>query len=186
MSDAMDYLENRQVFLENNRLYLTGQMNENITNNVIPKLPEIIEDLSTKKNPSFEIIINSDGGYDVEMLSLLYYLDKMKEKNIEIITRVIGHAGSNASLIACCGDKRYIARYGYHTIHFGTASRLVTTLLQSERFNESNKRKYNRILEIYEENTNLTRETIEEFLKDDYCEIDAEDCIKYGLADDVE
>lgn len=185
--ETTDYINKRKNFFIDDRLYITGNFNESITNEIIPQFPDIISSLISRKNPSFEIIINSPGGYDYELLAILYYLDIMKKYGIKIITRVIAEASSCASLLACYGDERIISRYGHHTMHYGVCgSREITTPLQNERQLQSNIRKFDRVVRIYEENINLSKEEIINILKDDYCELNAEQCIEYGLADYIE
>ena len=183
MSDD-NYYNEKHVFIKDNTLYVLGNFNQDISNNVIPEMNDIINNLSCLKNPEFEIIINSPGGYTYELFSLLYYLDIMKQSGIKIITRVIGEACSCASMLACYGDERYMYKYGVHLMHLGTYNMGNTqNFTDSERLFEGSKNHFDKIMDIYLKHTKLKRKELEKFLAHDYFYINAEKCLEYGLCD---
>ena len=163
-----DYYNEKHIFIKDNILYVFGKFNQDISNNVIPELIDIINGLSQIKNPEFEIIINSPGGYTYELFALLYYLDIMKENGIKIITKVIGEASSCASLLACYGDERYMYKYGTHLMHLGMYCMGNTyNFTDSERLFEGSKNHFDKIVDIYEKHTKLKRYELKNILSHD-------------------
>ena len=183
--DSETYFNNKHIFLKYDTLYVLGDFNQDISNNVIPEMNDIINRLSLTKDPSFEIVINSYGGYVHELFSLLYYIDIMKSLGVKIITKVIGAAHSCASMLACYGDERYMYKYSEYLMHFGTYSFPdMKTFEDINRWSQGSKMHFDKIIDIYMHHSSLKREQIIEMLSSDLI-LSAEKCLEYNLCDHI-
>lgn len=182
--NIQDYWDKKHIFFKNNTLYVLGEFNQDISNNIIPEMQDFLIDLDDLKNPKFEIVINSPGGYTNELYSLLSYLDLMKKKNIKIITRVIGDAHSCASILACYGDERYMSKYSNHLLHYGNYPvSSFKTPQDVDRLAEMTKKDMEKTIEIYSQHSRLRKSQLRKFLANDNLYLDAKTCLDYGLCD---
>lgn len=177
------YLDNRKIQLKYGKLYLLGPFNEIISNEIIPELDNMLDTIISKNSP-FEIIINSNGGYTFELMSLLYYIDILKNNNVKIITKVIGTADSCASMLACYGDERYMYKYSTQLLHFGTYPYGdIYSLEENKRLNKNCGEHFERIIDIYSKHSNLKKNQLKKLLTSDKLIFNAEECLKYNLCD---
>lgn len=184
MSEGLEYINSRRVQLKNNKLYILGPFNEVISNEVIPELDLLVSDLTSLKNAEFEIIINSNGGYTMELFALLYYIDIMKKNQIKIITTVIGNADSCASMLAVCGDERYMYKYATQLVHMGTYPLYnINSTIENNRIHKNCDEHFKRIIDIYVNHTKLEKSKIDKLLTVDNLILNAEECLKYGFCD---
>ena len=172
-------------FISNGNIYILGDFDSTISKNVIPELYNIINSLSSAKNPVIEVFINSRGGYIRELYSLYYMLCIAKSKGIAIITNNMGNAFSAGSLLAVVGDHRRMFKYATNLMHFGETGAVVETPKQQMRENKRIKEHFNCVMDIYKNHTKLDTKKIEEFMNDDLCYLNAKECLKYGLCDEI-
>lgn len=172
-------------FIDNESVYILGEFDETISTNVIPGLYNMINKLSSVKNPCINIFINSRGGYTSELYSLYYLLCDAKSKGIKIITHNMGTAFSAGSLLAVVGDYRKMFKYATNLMHFGQSYAHVETPKQQTCENKRIKEHFNSIVDIYKNHTKMDIKKIEEFMNDDLCYLNAKDCLKFGLCDEI-
>jgi ATP-dependent protease ClpP protease subunit len=96
---------------------------------------------------------------------------------------VDGFAASAASLIAVCGDKRYMTKNSALLIHQLTGA---TSGKFSELKDEMTNLNFfmNKVREIYLENTKLNATLLDDLLSSDIW-LDSEKCLQYGLVDKI-
>lgn len=170
---------------ENGNVYILGDFDKTISTEVVPKLVDVIDKLSSTRNPIINVYINSYGGYCHELYALLTLLAKAKAQGISIVTIVLGVAMSCGSLLAVFGDHRVMWKYGTHLMHYGQTFLNPTTPLQLERESKNAKIHFDNLVKLYSENTKLSVTQIKEFMKDDSMYLTAQDCLKYGLVDEI-
>lgn len=167
------------------KFYILGEFDSSISENVVPNLVKKIEEEEDKPNPTIWFYINSNGGYCHELYNLLTLIDIAKAKGIKIYTVVLGRAYSCGSMLAIHGDHRAIYKYGNHLMHLGTTGEEVHTFKQIERTNDNWKEHFNNIVKMYVQNTKMTEKEVRERLKDDLCWMNADECKKLGLVDEI-
>ena len=126
--------------------------------------------------------IHSPGGSVFAGLSIV---DTIKRCETPIYTHVEGSAASAATLLACSGEKgfRTIGPSGYMLVHqphiewFGKLDDFRDEV-------ENQKELYEKIVEIYLDNTNFKRKQLEKLLEHELW-LNSEKCIKYGLVDKI-
>lgn len=170
---------------EDGNVYILGDFDRTISTEVIPDLVRVINRLASSKKPVLHVYINSYGGYCHELHALLMLLTKAKALGIYVVTIVLGVAMSCGSMLAVFGDHRTMWRYGTHLMHYGQQFLTPTTALQLERESKNAKVHFNNIVNLYEEHTKLSRTQIKEFLKDDSMYLTPQECLKYGLIDEI-
>lgn len=181
---TVEYYKNKHVFIENGTLYVLGEFNQDISNNVIPKMQEIMNGLSQTVDPQFEIVINSPGGYTNELLSILYYLDEMKKQGIKIITKNIGEACSCGAMLACYGDERYMGARSTFLLHYGNYPVSPFTNMEDiERLSNSARDDFEMTLDLYSKHSSLKKDKLRKLLQSDHLRLDAKTCLEYGFVD---
>lgn len=122
--------------------------------------------------------INSDGG---ELLACFSTVDYIKNCPVPIVSIIEGSAASAATLISVVCHERYITPSSYMLIHqlrggyWGKYDEMEEDFENSKKFME-------KIYEIYEEHTKLSRNELKKLLrKDEWW--DYKTCLKYGLVD---
>ncbi len=130
--------------------------------------------------PAMKLFINSDGG---EIFSAFTAIDRIKTCRVPVYTYVDGIAASAATLISISAKKRYIGKNSVMLVHQlrswcgGTHENFKDEAKNLEMLSE-------KIQNIYLEYTKFTRDDLKEILKHDIY-LSAEECIKYGLADEI-
>jgi ATP-dependent Clp endopeptidase proteolytic subunit ClpP len=136
--------------------------------------------LGLSKPPHINLYINSDGG---EIFSAFTTVDRIKACKVPIRTYVEGIAASAATLISVCGTKRYIGKTGVMLVHQlrswcgGTHENFKDEAKNLEMLSE-------KIQSIYLEHTKFSKADLEELLKHDIY-LSSDECLKYGLVDEV-
>lgn len=132
------------------------------------------------QTPHINLHINSDGG---EVFSALSTVDRIRSSNVPIHSHVEGLVASAATLISVSCQKRYVRRHSIMLVHqlrswFGGTY---------ENFKDESKNLdtiTNIIKSIYLKHTKFTDGELDDILKRDIY-LDANDAIKYGLADEI-
>jgi ATP-dependent protease ClpP protease subunit len=177
--------KSKNFVTDDGNVYILGEFDSTISTEVIYALVSLTEQLAHIKNPTIHIYINSYGGDASELFSLLSILDDAKKKNITIYTHVIGVAYSAGSILAAYGDYRTMSRYSDHLLHLGCAGAEFSAFEQLKREAENNVKHFNKILQIYSEHTKIPKKKLTEMLKDDKLYLDADQCLKYGICDEI-
>lgn len=183
---SAEYWKNKHIFIEKDILYVLGEFNQDVSNNVIPKMQEILSSLSQTVDPQFEIVINSPGGYTTELLSILFYLDLMKKQGIKIITKNIGEACSCGAMLACYGDVRYMGSRSTFLLHYGQFPVPPFTNMEDiDRLSNSARDDFELTLELYAKHSNLKKDKLRKLLQSDHLRLDAKTCLEYGFVDHI-
>ena len=130
--------------------------------------------------PPLELLVNSEGG---EVFSAFSAVDRIKSSTVPIHTYVEGIAASAATLISVVGHKRYIRKNSFMLIHqvrgglWGSFSEFKDEMQNLELI-----MKY--IRGIYLTHTKIPESDLAEILDHDTY-LDANECIKYGLVDEI-
>ena len=175
----------KENFVKDGKVFILGPFDRSISQNVVPELIDLIGSEALSKEPLIPIYVNSYGGYVAELLSLLSLLDLAKAAGVQIWTYNLGVAFSCGSMLAVYGDKRYMGRYATNLMHLGSIDSKSHTLVQLDRNHEYDKGHFNRIVDIYAKHTKMTQDAIEKALADDCFYLDAKQCLKLGLCDEI-
>lgn len=166
-------------------VYILGDFDETISSDVVPAFVGLIDRKSKEKDSIINIYINSCGGYVYELQSLLALFNIARSKGIKVYTYVIGVAYSAASLLAVCSDKRFMFRNSSQLMHFGKTYAEPMTPLQMERLNKHNNEFFENSIKTYKEHTKLSEKNIRQYMSDDCFYLTAQECLLYGLCDEI-
>lgn len=166
-------------------VYILGSFDNTISQHVMPAFKQLIEQKSKERDPLITIFINSNGGDVHELYNMLSMIELAHSRGIGIITVVTGRAYSCGSMLAIHGDHRVMYKYADHIIHLGSCGAYVQTEKQMNRENERISTHFNHIREMYKKYTKLPKKELEEALTDDSYSLSAEDCLKYGVCDEI-
>lgn len=140
-------------------------------------------DLVEKVEPKpLKIFINSNGG---EFFAAIPIIDAIKNSKIPIHTCVEGIAASAASLISIVGHKRFITKNSFILIHElrggiqGTYSNITDEKENCDKIMSLIKNTY-----IEKSNNKLKINILENILKRDII-LSADECLNYGLVDEI-
>lgn len=172
-------------YVKNDDIYILGEFDNTISENIIALMPQIIGIKSNIRNSEINIYINSPGGCTDILFSLTYFIEKAKQCGICVNTHVIGDAFSAGSYLAVQGSHRYMNRYSTQLLHFGNVTTNAQTIKQLERNQKMINEHFNNLVDIYSKYTKLTKAQIKQFMSDDNCYLNAEECLKYGLIDEI-
>ena len=182
--EVKNYYDNKHIFFKNDILYVLGEFNQDISNNIIPEMQSYLDSLSLLKNSQFEIVINSPGGYTNELLSLLYYIDEMKKNDIKVITKNVGEACSCGAMLACYGDERYMGSRSTFMLHYGQyPTSPFTNFEEIDRQAKSARDDFEMTLDLYSKHSNLSKKELRKLLQSDHLRLDAKTCLEYGFVD---
>jgi ATP-dependent protease ClpP protease subunit len=177
--------KSKNFVTDDGNVYILGEFDSTISTDVVCALTSIVEQMSHVKDPTIHIYINSCGGNAYELFSLLSILDIAKKKGVIIHTHIIGVAYSAGSILAVYGDYRTMSRYSDHLLHLGHAGADFSTFEQIKRETENNIKHFTKILNIYLEHTKIPKKKLLDMLQDDKQYLDAEQCLKYGICDEI-
>lgn len=130
--------------------------------------------------PSISLHIQSGGG---SLMPTFYVCDIIKNIETPVDIYVDGFAASAASLIAVCGNNRYMTKNSAILIHqlkgatSGKFNELKDEMTNLNFF-------MNKVRNIYLENTKLNSSVLDNLLSSDIW-LDAETCLAYGLIDKI-
>jgi ATP-dependent protease ClpP protease subunit len=131
-------------------------------------------------SPAIDWFINSEGG---EVFSAFSAVERIKSSPVPVHTYVEGFCASAATLLSVCAHKRYIRKNGFMLIHqvrsglWGSFAEFQDEIQNLELIMRC-------IKQIYLEHTNIPESDLVEILKHDTY-LNAEECIKYGLVDEI-
>lgn len=172
-------------YVKNDDIYILGGFDETISQNIIYLLPEIIDRKSKLRDSSINFYINSTGGNANELFGLIYFIEQAKKQNIKINTHILGDAYSCASYLSVLGDYRTMNKYSHQLLHYGTVYTVNQTPTQNARYSKLTNEHFDNLVDIYVKNTKISKKEIEKLMSDDYCFLNANDCLKYGLIDEI-
>jgi ATP-dependent protease ClpP protease subunit len=130
--------------------------------------------------PPIQLFINSEGG---EVFSAFSSVDRITSSVVPVHSYVEGFCASAATLLSVCCHRRYIRKNGFMMIHQlsgGVWGSFETIKEESENMELLMKC----IKRIYLQHTKIPENDLIEILKHDTY-LDAEECLKYGLVDEI-
>lgn len=130
--------------------------------------------------PPIELFISSEGG---EVYSSFTTVDRIIASKIPVDTYVEGIAASAATLISVAGRRRYIRKNANMLIH-QVSSSMWGNYAQFQDEIKNLDLVMSMIKKVYLKYTKLKEKELTELLKHDLC-LSPEECIKYGLCDEI-
>ena len=130
--------------------------------------------------PPIELYIASEGG---EVYSGFTAVDRILSSKIPVDTYVEGIAASAATLLSVVGRRRYIRKNANMLIH-QVSSAMWGNCAQFQDEMKNLDLVMSMIKKIYLKHTKLKEKDLTELLKHDIC-LSPEECIKYGLCDEI-
>lgn len=124
--------------------------------------------------------IQSGGGM---LMPTFYVCDVIQTLDTPVHVYIDGFVASAASLIAVAGRKRYMTKHSFMLIHqlqsqsSGRLNEMKDEIANLDFFMKNAK-------DIYYGNSNISTETLETLLSDELW-IDAQECLKYNLIDEI-
>jgi ATP-dependent protease ClpP protease subunit len=188
--DISDISQDKQKFvsvIDNNELYFYNDVNVESALVINKTLSDLARQLLIAKitfdlqeTPHIKLHINSDGG---EVFGALSIVDRIQASKVPIHSYAEGLVASASTLISVSCHKRYIRKNTILLIH------QVRSWFEGtyEDFNDE-KQNMDLIMKvvkgIYLKHTKFTEDELNTLLKRDLY-LNAEDAIKYGLADEI-
>ena len=188
--DISDVSHDKQKFvsvIDNNELYFYNDVNTESALIVNKTLSDLARQLLIAKitfdlqeTPHIKLHINSDGG---EVFGALSIVDRIQSSKVPVHSYAEGLVASASTLISVSCHKRYIRKNTILLIH------QVRSWFEGtyEDFNDE-KQNMDLIMkvvkDIYLKHTKFTEDELNTLLKRDIY-LNAEDAIKYGLADEI-
>lgn len=130
--------------------------------------------------PTIHLRVNSGGG---SLFDGIAVLDRLRNLKSNVYTYVEGGVASAATLLTIVGKKRFIGKHSMMLIH-QLSSFNCGTFHQLEDGQANNRRFMALVKDIYKTYTKLPMKKIDEILKHDIW-FSAQECIEYGLADEI-
>jgi ATP-dependent Clp endopeptidase proteolytic subunit ClpP len=188
--DISDVSQDKQKFvsvIDNNELYFYNDVNTESALIVNKTLSDLARQLLIAKitfdlqeTPHIKLHINSDGG---EVFGALSIVDRIQSSKVPVHSYAEGLVASASTLISVSCHKRYIRKNTILLIH------QVRSWFEGtyEDFNDE-KQNMDLIMkvveDIYLKHTKFTEDELNTLLKRDIY-LNADDAIKYGLADEI-
>ena len=188
--DISDVSHDKQKFvsvIDNNELYFYNDVNTESALIVNKTLSDLARQLLIAKitfdlqeTPHIKLHINSDGG---EVFGALSIVDRIQSSKVPVHSYAEGLVASASTLISVSCHKRYIRKNTILLIH------QVRSWFEGtyEDFNDE-KQNMDLIMkvvkDIYLKHTKFTEDELNTLLKRDIY-LNADDAIKYGLADEI-
>lgn len=130
--------------------------------------------------PPIELFINSEGG---EVFSAFSSVDRIKNSKVPIHSTVEGFCASAATLLSVVASKRYIRKNAFMMIHQLSGGIWGNYEVVKEEY-ENMELLMTCIKKIYLDHTKIPESDLVEILKHDTY-LNAEQCLKYGLVDEI-
>jgi len=142
-----------------------------------------------RQDPKTEItiIFNSPGGAVIDGLALFDYLRGVVKRGTPVVTACSGMAASMAGVLLQAGSKRVVNPNSYFLMHqvSGGGGRAAKSLEEQKRDTVWTDRLNDRLADILAANGKLKATEIKKRIKTGEWILDAEDAVKYGLADEI-
>ena len=182
-----DNTETKTVKVLYNHIYYYGPVNRESVCNLCEeikkleiKLTELKQNYELQKYPKIFIHIQSEGG---DALAGLAAMDVIRASKLKIVTIVEGYAASAASFIMLGGDERRILKHSNVLIHeiktefWGKFQELKDEMYNCDKLMDT-------IRKLYKEKTKIPTKKLAALLKKDLY-LDADECLEYGIVDEI-
>ena len=174
---------NRKLYLdeENNLYRFSSDVNEISVRQAMHKLTEW-----HRRDPKcdIEIIFSSPGGSIIDGFELFDFLQNLRNEGHFITTGSLGMAASMAGILLQAGDKRWIGHQSWMMIHRAAFGAIGKTY-EIEDEVELVKRIEDRILDIFTSRSKLSHTQLKKNWDRKDWWIDADECKKLGLVDEI-
>jgi len=169
-----------EILNKNRLIYLYDDIDDASAELVNKKL--VAMHLRKKKKP-VTIEINSPGGYCTQGFSIVDTIKRLKNSGTPVYTIITGNACSMGSIISVVGSKRFITENAYYMMHpmAGGANDYFPYVLDRVEFMKTLN---NKLIKIYEDNTNVPEVLIQKCRNGEVW-LNAEECLKYGVVDKI-
>ena len=174
------------ILIEKNRIYFYSEVHRTKILTLNKTLRKLDKELVNRSNtldtpvPNIYLHIQSFGG---SVFSAFSTIDYIRNSITPIHSVVEGCAASAATLMSVVAKKRYINAHSYMLIHqlssgvWGKYEEIKDDMKNCDRLMKM-------IKDIYFEYTRIPKKKLEEILKHDLW-FDAEQCLEYGLVDEI-
>ncbi len=179
-------IEEKYISVHENKIYYYAGVNRDSASELNKKLGELeSKSLTLSSNldiepPALKVFINSGGGSVVSGISSM---DTILRTKVPVHTYVDGFCASAATFLSVVGSKRFMSRNSYMLIH-----QLSSSLWGKYSEIEDEKKNLDLMMEtiknVYKEFTKVPMDKLDEILKHDLL-WDANQCLKYGLIDEI-
>lgn len=186
LNGLASYTEHSPVQVDgsgNLNIYLQGDFEYWWLEGIVIPVTEKLSGLHRLSDPKITVYVSSRGGWTNVCWDIVELLERAKNMDVTVRTVVTSHAYSSGSMVAVVGSpgERYIGERATHLLHYGHSGAYWETPLQVEREAEWAKQHFGNVLAHYKYYTKVPR--LDKLIEDDGLWFDAEDCIKYGIAD---
>ena len=145
---------------------------------------QLTEWMRTDPGCPIEIVFNSPGGSVIEGMHLWDVLSYLKQAGHYLTTVGLGEAASMGGILLQAGDLRVLGRESYLLIH-EISSTSWGKIAQMEDDLELLKKMEKRIIKILTERSNLTERRLRTMMRRKDCWLDSDECLAYGLVDEL-
>ena len=136
--------------------------------------------------PTLNVWINSNGGNQFQLLSMLSIFNIASAKGTIIRTYNIGHADSSASMIAISGTHgyRFMAEDAFNMIHYGLSRGSINHPNEVEGVMQDFARSINVTSGIYTTKTNLSKKELSKYQNiEGSGRLNSMQCLEKGICD---
>ena len=167
-----------EKMLKERIIFLDKEIDSKVASDIVSKLLY----LDSENNDDIKLYINSPGG---EISSGLMIYDTINLIKSDVETISVGISASMAAIILLSGTKgkRKIlpnSRVMLHDLSGEAKGKYKDIITEVQEMNKI----HNKLLNIVRNNTNLTNNQIEEYLKNDFW-LNSEEALKYGIVDKI-
>ena len=176
----------KHIAVHENKIYYYANVNRESVAELNKKIGELeSKSLTLGHNldiepPTLKLLINSGGGSITAGISSM---DTILRCKVPVETYVDGFCASAATFISVVGGRRFMSRNSYMLIH-----QLSSSLWGKYSEIEDEKKNLDLMMEtiknVYKEYTRVPMKKLDEILKHDLL-WDANNCLKYGLVDEI-
>jgi len=181
-----DKSSDTNIEIVNNHIYFYSEIKRNSILKLNKKIKELEGKLLTYADslewepPGIYLHINSYGG---NVFAGIAGMDQILKCKLPVYTIIDGCAASAATFLSVVGTKRYINEHAYVLIH-QLSSGFWGKFSEIEDEVKNLKKLTKMIKNIYLKNTNITKKQLDKMFKQDLW-LNAEEALKYGLADEI-
>lgn len=180
-----------EIYLKENHLYFHTEVSEDSVDKVKKLMRQYYQKILSIKNihscgkiipKPLYLHIFSPGGCVYSGFSLYDFIIEYKNK-IPVYTIIEGLAASAATFISIAGTKRFMTPSSYMLIH-QLSTFMGGNFEQIKDEFDNSKKCMDKIMEIYQSSSSITKKKIPKILKHDL-NWDATECLNYGLIDEI-
>lgn len=174
----LEYCFEKGINFKDRIIQITGEIEENSS---FDYLDAAMTEMERDSKKAIQIKINSPGGSVYEALAMV---DRIKDSKCQVITKCYGHAMSAAGLILAAGDKRLIGSRSwmmYHELSYGTKG----SHSEVRDYVEQAEREMRAWVQSMAEFSNRDESFWDCAAHKHDFYLDANQCLEYGIVDDI-